>query len=638
MAETFGDTKLELLQRHLQALVEVEFFTIPVYLTGVYSFTKKALGYSEIQDGKPFYPLYDLQQNALSVAVQEMYHLQLACNLANVFQVKPVIPTKINFTPGAPLVVPHIDPGHMPLQLELGSLSEMIDKMIAIEQPDEDQKEIVINPAVEYASIGDLYAATLELLRQFVVAFRAALSDPGQFLPGNKQIAYATFESTYTYNRISPSDPNKPAQLPPDQLLIKVINAVVDQGEGREVVQRLHKAQRLRLAQQAQQVQDLLFQASEQDNEVLPEFRPKAGSRFAAYGDWPHHKRFTDIQTGLAERDWAEVIGGDVFYAPKGRVSDDLPDWARTIGVEQFQQAIGPIWSYLVDVLQEGVESGELKADSTKGGQQFAPTFSDAMISFKYLLPIMWQWGKCPAFEYRAGVSVEDVQRVMDTVDPLCLFHWDKRTQEVRVKEQGKNACQGLNHCAGLGWGGIATQKGNGACATADLHTCGGNNSCRGEAGCGYLVSKAGEACNSAALQDHAASHEGRSGAPDRPGNLCGHPDDSTTLLPPDQEWVPGGNVCGGLGGCQTPISPSQVFSDTDKARNLINQQTGPGWDQQTKDAFIGLMGANVWRRARELFRQRESLQTLPDPLAQKQDGLDYDGDLRRKEIPPTTT
>ena len=59
----FSNSQVELLKKHLQAVSEMEFLTIGLYLTGVYSFTSSSLELSGT---------YDVQQKARSVAVQEM--------------------------------------------------------------------------------------------------------------------------------------------------------------------------------------------------------------------------------------------------------------------------------------------------------------------------------------------------------------------------------------------------------------------------------------------------------------------------------------------------------------------------------------------------------------------------------------
>jgi len=65
---------LEQLQEHLQAAVDLEFWTIPFYMSAMYS----------IKD-----PGTQAYQAILSVVNQEMLHVQLAANLANAYGLKP---------------------------------------------------------------------------------------------------------------------------------------------------------------------------------------------------------------------------------------------------------------------------------------------------------------------------------------------------------------------------------------------------------------------------------------------------------------------------------------------------------------------------------------------------------------------
>lgn len=590
MSQSFSQQDIELLKRHLQALIEVEFFTIPFYLTATYSFTNAALGYSP--DGGKTSPLYDLQQESLSVAVQEMYHLQLASNLANVFDVTPEIP-KMTLRAGEEIVIPHLEVNGQPLTAKLGNLPDAIRAMIEIETPDPNPDFPPPNEQVVYASISDLYHAALTLLARYLDASNLlAMSADPNFNPGNKQVAYGTFEQTYNYNAIT----TRP-------LVAKVANAITDQGEGNLVAPDLAKSNAVAA------ILPRFFQFG-QDGSVRKEFQPKEGTRFAAYGAVTHFKRFEDIQARLQSQDWEKVIGGAVFY-PDGNPSPDLPGWAA--GAEVLGESSNTIWSFMTDALQTGFATGNL---SDQGSSASGPGFNDAMLSFKYTLPLIWQWGTAPSFVYRSGVDAQEAQKAMDAVDPLCLFHWDQRTAALRASQGFQmNACQGLNQCKGMGWGGIATEKGNGACATADLHTCGANNDCKFEGGCGFLVSKSGEACGSL---------------------LEGAGEGSTSeLLPPSEQWIPGYNNCGKLGGCETPISTGQVFNRN--AGASIQSQQGPEWTPEAKQQLESLMGTSVWDRARKLFAQNTHIGTLPTPIAETLDGIDYDGTRRRAAVAPTS-
>src|SRR5690348_3900259 len=149
MSQPFTREDVELLERHLKAIVAVESLTVPLYLGAVYSFTDEALGYTA--DRGESYPLYTLQQTVLSVAVQEMYHLQLACNLCNAFQVTPEIP-KSRLEAGADIVVPHIEEDGKPIVTRLGNVPLAIQSFIDIEEPAA-KPSTTPNKAVVYDSI-----------------------------------------------------------------------------------------------------------------------------------------------------------------------------------------------------------------------------------------------------------------------------------------------------------------------------------------------------------------------------------------------------------------------------------------------------------------------------------------------------
>ena len=582
MPAAFTDRDAQMLRDHLHALAQVEFFTIPLYLTAVYSLTDAAESYSP--DGGQTYPLSDLQQKTLSVAVQEMYHLQGAFNLASAFDVVPQIRGEYRtFMAGEVLTVPHLEPGGEALRTMLGNLPSVIDAMIAVEKPDEDGGDFPPpNREVEYPSIGDLYHATLVLLEGYLATHsQVPHSHDPHFMPGHHQVAYPTFQSRYQYNAIDQRTD-----------VTAVANAIADQGEGREVMPE--DSQFFRSGAAAAEACGAT--GDEVECAVLPEFQPKAGTRFAQYDGVTHFCRFLDIQKTLLGADWPNRVGGPVFYEADGHRSPDLPDWARTMTFEQVQDATNTLWSYLVDLMVRGFQDGTLGPNS--GGQV---SFSSVMTGFKYAIPLIWQFGHCPSWVYRRGVTVEEAQQAMDTIDPLCLFHWDEVTAQVRADHPDqKNACQGLNQCKGLGWGGLGTQSGDGACATADFHTCQGGNSCSHQGGCGFLSTD--------------------------PKN----PDD---YLPCSEQWIPGANTGASTGGCQTPIGTLQVF---DRAYTDPSKIPPPLADCQK---IPQLTAHNVWDEARNLLAQRlgTTVGQLPTPKTERTRDIDYDGTKRREAVAPTS-
>jgi Ferritin-like len=582
----FSADQAALLKQHLQALVDVEFLTIPLYLTAVYSFTQAALNYSA--DGGKTFPLYDAQQEVLSVAVQEMLHLQLASNICNSFGVTPNIP-KLKIAPGQPITVPHLEPqAGTPLRTTIGNLPSVMQALIAIETPDP-RGFPGISPKVIYPSIADLYQATLMLLALYLKAYGGVPPqiDP-HFIPNNKQINYATFATTYPQIHTIATRAD----------VVAAANAICDQGEGGLIAQQAGSP----------------FQ-SHSNGAVLPQFQPIAGSRFARWGALSHYQRFLDVQKTIqatASQSVSDIAQSSnnpllpnslqpMFYQANGVHSPDLPSWTQTTQPPVTAAVLGNsaalIWSYLTDGMQNGFASGQLNANS--GQSATSPGFNDAMLAFKYITPLLWQYGQVIGYQYQPNTSGSQAQQAMDAADPLCLFHWDATTAALRKTwnpSKDLNACQGLNSCQGKGWGGLATQVGNGACATADMHTCGGNNSCNFQGGCAFLSYGA-----------------------------------SNNLLDASQQWISGANTGAGTGGCQTPISSAQAFASSASA-TIAGQAGQPGWSAAQITALEQLAGHNVWNHARQLLAQRTGT-AAPTPVSTTR----YDGTQRRNAVAATS-
>ncbi len=596
MSRPFTAADGDLLRTHLVALANVELFTVPVYLTGVYSFTQAALNYSDPGGDSSKTP-YDVQQKALSVAVQEMYHAQLACNIANAFQMSPALDTSaLSLASGVTLTVPHLDPQGQDLQLKLGDLSELIPAMIAVETPDPSPNFPTPNSDAVYASISDLYHATLALLGGYLEAYADTPQelDP-HFKSNNLQIAAKTFLSRYKYNTaVNRTDVESMA------------DAVTDQGEGKVVA-----------GSNAPPAVTAHFGTGSGDPDTVdPEYQSTQGSRFYKYDGITHFGRFEAIQSTLDAQmqNWKDAVGKGhtVFYQATGQPSDDLPAWAKQIDPEVFQTALSHVWSYLIDTMQATVAPPNTAGGG--GGTLDLPSdFYTAMFSLKYIIPLVWQTGNCPAYTYQSGVTAAQVQSDLNQIDPYCLMHWDQKTADLRAKAGKKetytatlpggktveqtyqlNACQGLNVCATQGWGGLATQPGDGACATSDFHSCQGGNSCRHQGGCGFISSK----------------------------------------LSAEEQWVPGQNSCVTTGGCQTPISTGQYFDPS--------PTFPPSWTPKEVAPLKSLENTPVWDHARNLLAQSLGLGSAQQLPANSQegsgDGVIYNGSERRQYVPATST
>jgi hypothetical protein len=139
------------LRAHLQYAVDLELWTIPFYMSALFSIVDRSSA------------AYQLVQ---SVVHQEMLHLQLACNVANAYGLSPTFeaPQYVDET------IPHLDfsidepdprRDFSPFTAEIGPLdSERVNAMCLIEFPEWGQSPPDLHDDVsEYGSIGAFYDA-----------------------------------------------------------------------------------------------------------------------------------------------------------------------------------------------------------------------------------------------------------------------------------------------------------------------------------------------------------------------------------------------------------------------------------------------------------------------------------------------
>lgn len=140
------------LQQHLQYAIDLEFWTIPFYMSALYSIVDRSS---------------DAFQYVQSAVNQEMLHVQCASNIANAYGLSPTFAAPVY----EGLNVPHLnfklnDPDPVkrfsPYSAEIGPLDqERINAMCLIEYPDwkDDDPTDLHDTVTEYANIGDFYNA-----------------------------------------------------------------------------------------------------------------------------------------------------------------------------------------------------------------------------------------------------------------------------------------------------------------------------------------------------------------------------------------------------------------------------------------------------------------------------------------------
>ena len=218
---TFAD-----LQTHLQAVANLELWTIPLYLTALASIqaddSRIELPPDRVR--RPQRTTTTVTRLLVSVALQEMYHLQLAGNITRMFGVVPRLDWPV-YEGRIPYII-ELPPG---VTVALGTANDLdtLRLMLAVETPDDPysgrgepgERDVPVFPFIQYdaagepcyPSIGTLYSVVLQLADRFRARLHA----------GSPQIANGLFSAWYSHTGLL-----QPATLD------DAINIIVDQGEG----------------------------------------------------------------------------------------------------------------------------------------------------------------------------------------------------------------------------------------------------------------------------------------------------------------------------------------------------------------------------------------------------------------------
>jgi hypothetical protein len=235
---------LDTLWSHLQGVVDLELWTIPFYLTAMYS----------IKD-----PSQDAYQLIQSIVYQEMMHAQLASNIANAYGYSPTFTAPVYQGHDIPhlrfrLDVPNPTETFRPYSAELGPLDERrINAMCLIEYPEWDTERTPdLRPnREEYGSIGEFYAAVRAGMTELRHHVRGGFNQADHF-----QFFYQGLENP-TVTRDGYDGYRQAMTL---------VDIITDQGEGQ----------------------------TQGDADIPPDYRNTADG---FHESWPHFRKFMSIRT-----------------------------------------------------------------------------------------------------------------------------------------------------------------------------------------------------------------------------------------------------------------------------------------------------------------------------------------------------
>ncbi len=539
------DSDKAMLLALIQLAADVELFTIPLYMTSLYSIA----GVKAQTDGTvvPYigpneaYTLQGLSSQRAynviySVYIQEMLHLQLALNIGNVLGstanlTQPVYPPKASDPNWIPCLgeLANLNPQKYPefanISATLGALdTNTINLFLAIELPDDDSlvppPSIPLTctpadvPTTTFGGIGNLYHIIEQYMNfeytddnnstLFEYCYNQALAAAGT---GGKitQVNQFAGSSSYSHMTLQVSEGATAAEALSQ--VTDMINGIVSEGEGSSI--------------------------SNYDF-VSPNYRPDTDSSEipadALWGAFSHFARFElvkslylDVVTWPLWRDKRLDQQGTGPWMWQDLVADPLAVTATQKAHAEAQAAAwnsDEIGTQLNDILNSTFDLF-LTSINNSWAATPAPFPMAAMRSISSRVTSVWASGAVPQFIKPAPTP------------PGTTLH----------------SCQGLNAQTE---GGKA--PGTCDCATAIAHTCAQTNSCKGQGGCGYAVDNTGSP-------------------------------DYYAVQGSQLNYIPSENACKGQGGCGAPIPNDQVFTEQFSATDY-----GP------------LNNTSVWDHARELF------------------------------------
>jgi hypothetical protein len=613
-----------------QAAVEVELFTIPLYMNTMYSIygthqiNSKWISYYKGRQwpgmstsAKADTPNQKAFNVIFSVFIQEMLHLQMAANLTTAIGANPCFTGPALQTPShgwtcygpEQSLIPHIadlkDTSHYKdVRVNLEELNtNQCELFLAIEQPEQQAREELREfdkvdhnkyfPSVPlsgwsadktvtdlplFGTIGYMYECYAryisieysdgETLWQKLYVNNSVQQD--MFNTTNKGHPKAEFPHFATCFGPGEQDGGKDASF---NKAIDMMAAITDQGEGGATgIKHYRRGATLKAVQPDYR----------EDHDALKTDYPSylndggraqsadAAARFD-YAAYDHYERFGDLKRMLHEvKTWAH------WHAEENRWTE------KSLTNSLYDPASAPT----------NIPGPEEVADALnrlkKGGDQtwtmLSTVATGALYGITSVLDTYWQVQET-TFPFPSMVGAGDRFSICWAV----LGKGPDLSNGVPLPDLEK-----LYHaCQGMGLGGDASASAPSGCAAlAVYHTCRGSNGCHAQGGCGFAQfdSGGGSCGHSVATAAPAAAH----GA-----NLCGAPTPAPSTV---MFSAPADNKCKTFGGCAVPISASQLFPASGKMKLYNFGAEPPHAASPLKATLSFALGDNVYDKAWEAY------------------------------------
>lgn len=612
-----------------QAAVEVELFTIPLYMTTMYSIygthqiNSKWLSYYKGRQwpgmstgAKADTPNQKAFNVIFSVFIQEMLHLQMAANLATAIGAKPCFtgPGLQSSTHGwtcygpAKSVIPHIvdlkdTSDYKQVRVNLEELNaNQCDLFLAIEQPEQQARDELrefdkVNPNKYFPSVPlDDWRATktvtdlpsfgtigymYECYARYISIEYSDGHTLWQKLYVDNSVQQDMFNTTgqghpkaefpHFSTRFGPGERDGGQDASFNQA-IDMMAAITDQGEGSaSAIKRYRRAGVLKAVEPdyREDQEALKVDYPSYTNDGGRARSADAAARFdsAAYD---HYERFGELKRMLGQvQTWGN------WHGKGSRWNQEL------LTNSLYDPASAP--DNIPTPEDVAAALNRLKQGGDQTWNMLSTVATGALYGITSVLDTYWQKQET-SFPYPSMVGAgdrisicwavlgkaPDLSNGVPLPDPEKLYH----------------ACQGL----GLGHDPSASAP-SGCAALAVYHTCRGSNGCHAQGGCGFAqLDTGGASCG------HTVKATPLAG---RAANLCGAPTPAPAAV---LYSAPADNKCKTFGGCAVPISASQLYpaSGTMKLYDFKYQPPHASMPLQATLSFE--LGENVYDKAWDAY------------------------------------
>lgn len=604
----------------VQAAVNVELFTIPLYMTSLYSvqgmhqingagnnFYQGRLWPGQTTTRKTDKPLttnQDVFNKVFSVFIAEMLHLQLASNICTAVGYTPSFTSPLlqnrdhswNCYGDDKTVIPHVidlkdvkkDSEFYGLKVKLDSMnSTQVKLFLAIEETEYNAEQNVdpevwkkkYSPTVPYdgwtassteadlplfGTIGQMYMCLWEYL-SLTYTDGQSLWDKMYDPKGIQQdIFNGPPSSAPQYPKMSVKiDPT--SNKHPLLQVMDMINGITDQGEGSGVVGMIQKRLNLQLLRS---VQDQYQPSEENIATDYPSYSDTgtqlptsadANARGGTNAGMDHFEIFQAVQQLIQKPDF---LTWDMWHKThKGwKAADLIKDQADyEINLKNYPQL--PTAEQIATAMNNLTPVGEPAWEANY--KLFSQIATGSITGMTTVLNDYWKKTgtnfPMPAMS-GAGDRMSICWALFGKAPDLALAPPAKKANTLY------HACQGMAldpNTPVQEWG----------CASPTIyHTCIGSNECRSEGGCGFVQSTAGGgSCGGSGCGGK--SLRGVQAQATVSGVLCGGP------TPPANTYgAPADNKCASFGGCAVPISASQMYPDPKgpmEFYDFVKQQDG---------------------------------------------------------------